>query len=186
MPGPQGYQVLDFGNYLSLIILDSGHTHPIPGAQTQWLYQTLKEREHIPHKFALYHVPAYPARRNYKGKISPVIRQQWVPIFEQFGLTAAFEHHDHVYKRSQLIRKGKVDSEGVLYLGDGGWGIRKCKSPKSPKKTWYLAKTAAAQHVIVVTIEPDHRHYAAIDRNGNFIDQYDQNVESENKVKNKS
>ena len=41
MPGKQGYNNLDFGNYLSLFLLDSGHTHPIDGAQTDWLNSAL-------------------------------------------------------------------------------------------------------------------------------------------------
>ena len=32
-----GYASLDFGDYLSLIFLDTGHTSPIEGAQTDWL-----------------------------------------------------------------------------------------------------------------------------------------------------
>ncbi len=58
MPGPQGYNVLDCGNYLSLLLLDSGHTHPVEGAQTDWLKQTLAARQHVSHVFPVYHVPA--------------------------------------------------------------------------------------------------------------------------------
>jgi hypothetical protein len=59
MTGYQGNNVLDFGSYLSIILLDSQHTHPIEGAQTHWLFHTLEKRQHIPHKFALYQGSEY-------------------------------------------------------------------------------------------------------------------------------
>ena len=55
-----GYATLDFGDYLSLVLLDSGHTSPIEGAQTDWLEKTLKEREDFPTVFVYNHVPPTP------------------------------------------------------------------------------------------------------------------------------
>lgn len=66
MPGIQGYNVLDFGNYMSLFLLDSGHTHPIKGKQTEWLRESLKQRKNVPYKFPIYHVAAFPSVRKYK------------------------------------------------------------------------------------------------------------------------
>jgi hypothetical protein len=64
LPGLQGYNVLDVGNYLSLFLLDSDHTHPIEGAQSEWLERTLAKRRRVPHLFPVYHVPAWPSFRN--------------------------------------------------------------------------------------------------------------------------
>ncbi|NGX41803.1 MAG: hypothetical protein K940chlam7_00077 [Chlamydiae bacterium] len=171
-PGRQGYNALDFGDFLSIIVLDSGHTHSIDGNQTFWLYNTLEKRQGIPHKFAIYHVPAYPSVRKFSGKINNEIRKHWVPIFEHFGLTAAFEHHDHAYKRTHPIYKGRVDPRGVLYLGDGAWGVKKPRKPKKPEKVWFLANTKRAKHFIMVTLEGNNRYFTAIDSKGNVIDSY--------------
>src|ERR1700685_4717417 len=54
-----GYASLEFGDYLSLIFLDTNHTSPIEGAQTDWLARTLKEREDFPTVFVFNHVPSY-------------------------------------------------------------------------------------------------------------------------------
>src|SRR5262249_31612217 len=43
-----GYAALDFGDYLSLVLLDSGHTSPIGGAQADWLEKTLRQRKDRP------------------------------------------------------------------------------------------------------------------------------------------
>lgn len=173
-PNLQAYRVLDFGSYLTLVFLDSGHTHPIEGKQTDWLFQTLEQRQHFPNKFALYHVGAYPSVRPFNGTVHQQIRNSWVPIFERFGLHTAFENHDHAYKRTHPLRNGKIDPTGVLYMGDGAWGIAVPRIPATPAKRRYLAKTASLQHVLLVTLNEKERHYRAIDVSGNTIDEYTQ------------
>src|SRR5262249_4611925 len=59
-----GYATLDFGDYLSLVLLDTGHTSPIGGAQASWLEKTLRARQDYPHVVVVNHVPAYPSYRN--------------------------------------------------------------------------------------------------------------------------
>lgn len=168
-----GYQVIDIGNYLSLFLLDSGHTHPIEGKQTEWLKNVLATRRDVPFKFACYHVPAFPCVRSYKNKHSSLVRKYWPSLFEEFHLLAAFEHHDHAYKRTHLIKDGKVSPDGVLYLGDGGWGVQKIRKPRTPSRSWYLAKTAKQRHFILVTLTPDKKvRYQAINTEGAIFDEY--------------
>lgn len=171
----RGYHALDFGNYLSILALDSDHTHPIDGDQKEWLYGMLEERQHIPHTFAFYHIPAYPSVRKLSGKVSTRVRDHWVPIFEKFGLAAAFEHHDHSYKRTLPILGDEVNTKkGVVYIGDGAWGIRKPRKPRKPEKAWYLAASAAKRHFVLVTLKANSRTFAAIGADGQVIDQYTQ------------
>lgn len=173
-PGEEGCNILNCGNYLSLIILDSHHSHPIWGRQTAWLYKNLKERAHVDHTFAFYHVPAYPSVRSYNKEISQSIRKYWVPCFEKFHLSAAFEHHDHAYKRTKPILRGKPDSKGVIYLGDGAWGVEK---PRKPKKNWYLAVTAKTRNFILVSVQEGIRTFTAFDPDGKVIDHVVQRIE---------
>src|SRR5947209_12282229 len=62
-----GYAALDFGDYLSLILLDTGHTTAIAGDQADWLEKALKARAGRPHVLVVNHVPAYPAYRKAEG-----------------------------------------------------------------------------------------------------------------------
>lgn len=162
-----GYRVLDFGFYLSFWILDTGHTNPIDGKQTEWLNASLKERPAVLYKFALYHVPAYPSVRDMFNKHSTNVRKFWVPLFEKYGLDVAFENHEHAYKRTYRIKEGKKNPSGVLYLGDGAWGM---DEPREPKKAWYLAKTAGEAHIHVVTLSEEGAVHEAISREGKLID----------------
>lgn len=174
-PGEQGYGVLDFGDFMSLIILDSNHTHPIGGRQAMWLYDTLKARLSVPYKFAAYHVPAYPSVRKFSNDLSTtgaLLRKHWVPIFESFLLTTAFEHHDHAYKRTHPLREGKYHPFGVVYIGDGAWGVKKPRLPYSPRTRKYLAKSTSTNNFIVATLSNTEVSYTAMDREGNVIDKY--------------
>ncbi len=170
MPGPRGYNVLDIGRYMSVVLLDSDHTHPIDGEQTDWLRRTLADRQDVPHLFAVYHVPAYPSVRKFDNRVSTKVREHWVPLFERLGVDVVFEHHDHVYKRTYPIRGGIPDPRGVLYLGDGGWGVL----PRKPRERWYLQKTASTRHFILVRIDGRSRSFLAIDGEGQVIDEVDQ------------
>lgn len=172
MPGSQGYNVLDFGNYMSIILLDSDHTNPIEGSQTAWLDEVLEQRQQVPHKFAVYHVPAYPSYRPYDSTVSEKIRTYWVPLFDQYRLTAAYEHHDHDYKRTYPLLHGKIDANGVHYFGDGAWGVAKPRVATKLSKKWYLEKTAPARHFLLTSIEPSGKKtVSAIRSDGQLVDQ---------------
>ncbi len=173
MPGLPGYNLLDFGNYLSLFLLDSAHTCPVGGAQTEWLRRALSERRQVPHLFPVYHIPAWPSYRpedtGGSGKITQAIRTNWCPLFEEHGVRVAFEHHDHTFKRTHPLRAGRVDPEGVTYLGDGAWGVELRKPDSKPR--WYLAKSAQMRHLYLVTLYPEARHVLAINEHGQIFDE---------------
>ncbi len=165
-PEKQLYRAVDFGAYLSLILLDSGHFEPIVGTQTEWLEQTLGQRRHIPFQFAVYHIAAYPSVYSFTGKIPEQIRTHWCPLFDQYNLPAAFEHHNHAYKRTVPIRENKADERGVVYLGDGCWGA----APRRPHDAWYLAEHKAINNVFTIEISGETAKIKAIDLQGEPID----------------
>jgi acid phosphatase type 7 len=181
MPGKRIYNVLDFDPYLSIFILDSGHANSIAGQQTDWLRTVLNERQQVIHRVAIYHVPAYPSIRDFKNKYSIDIRNCWVPLFEQGGVQVAFEHHDHAYKRTHPLLKGRVHPEGIVYLGDGGWGVDKPRKLKG--KPPYLAKFASARHFIAVTLTPSQQQFKCINDQGQVLDEYVQSVNQRKPIK---
>lgn len=170
-PGPTGFACLNAGDYLSLLLLDSGHIRPVSGQQTEWLAETLRSRRHVPHLMPVYHVPAYPSHRSDKKGDSALTTQQirtnWCPLFEKYGVRMAFEHHDHTFKRTHPIRAGKVDPKGIIYLGDGCWAV--VKRQPNPKR-WYIAKAASTRHFYVVTLFASGRHVVAVNQNGQIFD----------------
>ncbi len=163
------YSTLDLGDYLSIVLLDSDHTASITGEQTTWLEQTLASRRHVPHVFPVYHVPAYPSYRPFDGEVSRRVREHWVPLFEQYGIRMAFENHDHTYKRTHPLRGGQIDAaQGILYLGDGAWGIG-TRTPDPSR--WYLQKTEAVDHCMLVVLDGGERRVTVLGHGGAVIDE---------------
>lgn len=168
-----GYATLDFGNYLSLVLTDTGHTSPIAGDQTTWLEKQLKERRDHPHVFVVGHVPAYPSARSMTGRTgSPGTgweqRKHWVPLFEKFRVPVILEHHDHTFKRTKPLIDGLTDSDGVLYLGDGSWG--RIRAPQPPERLGHLAALSQDYHLSLHRVQGEERFHLALGEDGRVMD----------------
>lgn len=172
IPGNQIYNVLDFNSYLSLFMLDSGHANPIGGAQANWLAETLEKRANQRYKFAIYHVPAYPSVRSFNTHQSILIRRYWTSLFESGGIQVAFEHHDHAYKRTAPLLQNKIDPKGVVYLGDGGWGVENPRKMQGFIKPFYLEKAIPMRHFLVVDLNEKALKVSAVTDKGIVFDEY--------------
>jgi acid phosphatase type 7 len=178
LPENRSYYALDFGKYLSLVVLDSGHTQPISGAQATWLEQAMAARTEQQFLFPCYHWPAYGTTKEPKDKLphehprSREIQQQWIPHFERHGVTAVFENDHHNYKRTHPIRNDQRDDQnGIIYLGDGAWGVGTRTVP-APGKAWYLAHAEPRRHLFEVTLNPDGQvQIRAVDADAIVFDQ---------------
>jgi hypothetical protein len=168
-----GFATLDFGDYLSLVLLDTSHTTPIDGEQTDWLEKTLRARKDHPNVFVVNHVPAYPSYRNPesangKDGTGAGNRKHWVPLFEKFRVPVVLEHHDHTFKRTKPLLGGLAHDNGILYLGDGSWG--RLRTPKKPDKLAYLAASSREYHLSLHRLQGGERFHLALDEHGRVMD----------------
>lgn len=170
-PGRPGYKALDFGDYLSIIALDTYHTTPVPGRQTDWLKETLAKRRSVPWVVPLYHVPAYPSHRPFTGTTSVAVRQHWVPLFDEAGIRFTFENHDHAYKVTHPLRGGERHPAGTRYLGDGAWSVTP-RAITPPEKAPYLERAHSKNHVFSVALHPDRAEFTAVDPDGKEFDRF--------------
>jgi len=178
LPDGRSFHAHDFGNYLSLIILDSGHTEKIVGPQSEWLAKAVAARDEQTFLFPIYHYPAYGTTKGPPGKLpseagqSIQIQNAWIPCFERHGVTAVFENDHHTYKRThRILRNQRDDERGLLFLGDGAWGVHTRPVP-APGEVWYLAHAEARRHLFHVTLRPDgSAQIDAIDARGEVFDQ---------------
>jgi acid phosphatase type 7 len=175
LPEDRSNFATDFGQYLSILALDSHHTQSIP-EQTQWLGEALKAREDQRFLFTVYHYPAYGTTKAPKdglpcdAEVAKLIRAEWVPLFERYGVTAVFENDHHTYKRTHRLRGHKRDdANGILYLGDGCWGVVPRAVP-APGSVWYLARAESLHHLWHVTLESSTATFEAVDVQGNVFD----------------
>jgi len=162
--------IIDMYEDLSVLVLNSNHTRPVED-QVEFIEQALSLRKTRKHLFALYHFPAYGIVKGGLGNpISQSMRKHWTPLFDKYGLDAAFENDHHVYKRSKLIKGGKVDDSGTLYIGDGAWGVRTRSFDASD--LWYVKEASPTMHVIEVVIEKNVRTYRAINHDQKVFDKF--------------
>lgn len=176
LPENRSYYALDAGDYLSFIVLDSSHTHPIAGPQAEWLGHALASRARQQFVFPVYHWPAYGTTKGEEGKLpcehprSVEIRTHWISHFEKHGVSAVFENDHHNYKRSHPLRgHQRDDANGITYLGDGAWGVA---TRTVPKDAWYLAFAEPRRHLFHVTLTPEGAIKAeAVSGSGTVFDQ---------------
>jgi len=174
-PGERGYGVLDAGDYLSLVVLDTNHLNAVDGPQLAWLRATLAARKNVPHLFPVYHVPAYPGVRDLRDEMSALIREAWTPLFEQAGVRLAFEHHEHAFKATHPLRGGKQSADGTVYLGGGAMGVE-LRDPRDPAREPHLAKTAKSHHLHEVLLESQRRTVRTLGLDGGGIHRLEQTV----------
>ena len=166
------YGVLDFGNYLSLIVLDSGINSPMTGGQEGWLASVLEARKERTHLLPVYRYSAYPASRPYEGAARQAVRDIFLPLFEGAGVNVVLESQDHnTYKRTHPLRNNQRDESGIVYIGSGIWdgAGRPARSGHNP---WYIETFHGNSHGIVGKIFEDRIEFQAIGISGEVFDRF--------------
>lgn len=158
------YRTLCVGGELCFLLLDSGHTYPVAGPQTEWLESALQEKWR--YKIPIYHIAAYPSVYSFDHGSSSDIRIFWLPLFEKYGVKFAIENDNHSFKRTHPLKDGKIDPEGIVFLGDGSWGV----PPRKPKALWFLAKSAKTNCIWQLTLTAEKCLFEAFEINGRLID----------------
>lgn len=161
------YWLFKIGSQLCFYLLDSGHSYPVGGAQTEWLKESFEANQGALYQIPVYHIAAYPSETSYSHRGAKDIRKFWIPLFEKYGVKISMEHDNHTFKRTFPIFQGRVDARGILYLGDGAWGV----PPSKPHRHWYLAKAVQTNCYWLLTIGTDQLLADAFDNEGKLIDQ---------------
>ena len=173
------FGVLDFGDYLSLVLMDTGHVSKIGGDQTDWLDKTLAARTERDHLIVVNHVPCYPSFRAAAvtvgafgklgaGGTGEEQRKYWVPLFEKHNVDLVLEHHDHTFKRTHALKGGLKDKNGIVYLGDGSWG--QLRNASKAEERSYIAHASTSYHITVHRLEGDKRFHMALEEGGKIVD----------------
>jgi len=150
----QTYHSHRIGNSTTILSLDSW-VISTPADQTQWIQNQLfaAQQNKTLFTFAIYHAALYPSVPDWDPEIQEALRQAWEPTFSQYFLTAAFENHYHVYKRTYPILNGRVHPNGTVYLGDGSWGIVGSDIP-AVADSWWMEKLEKVPFVYFVKVDP--------------------------------
>ncbi|MBZ0137687.1 MAG: metallophosphoesterase family protein [Planctomycetes bacterium] len=148
-PGDKGgnFYATTIGDEFLLINLNTNISHG--GNQADFLETVLRDNKGARWQLANYHRPAYPAVKKPGSAL-----EHWVPLFEKYDLDVALESDGHTLKRTCAIRGGKPDATGVVYVGEGGLGVKQ-RTPDDER--WYFegGVTASTLHVQKLTVKKD-------------------------------
>ena len=169
MPGGgrgQNYFQTTIGS-TTLLTLDSEAS--VRGDQRDWLEQTLAAMRPVSRWLvAGYHTPAWPA-----VKIPGPVKAVWVPLFENYDLDLVCENDGHALKRTVPIRDDKQDPTGIVYIGEGGLGVKQ-RTPEAGR--WYLQSPGlalSAHHVQILSFGPNALVAQAIGMDNEMLDRYE-------------
>lgn len=132
-----GYGAIDISDYMSLIYLNSNHTQPIQGTQTQWLENALVERNDR-HIFPFMHVSPYPAYYDYETTYIKDIRDYWTPLFAQYGVKIVGSGHEHAHLVTKKVVSESLNDSGVVFTGQGHGMGNVSRGIAVTQDTWYV------------------------------------------------
>lgn len=164
--GEKDYYACQLTPAVSIICLNTEIS--AEGEQKRFLEQALtrQEEKNVRWRMAAFHRPAYAAvKKPGPAKVS------WVPLFEQFNIDLVLESDGHCIKRTFPIRADKEADDGIVYLGEGGFGAPQ-RNPQRGR--WYLkgerAFVSKGDHIMMLEITPDSIHYETILNSGEIVD----------------
>lgn len=176
LPDPERFYALEYGPGLSLITLDTGHTsafneeldwfvdtgyyegedHSVKdshtGEQLDWLEETLRKHQDNPWILGQYHVNAFATSPHYWEKPRygrPLMREHWIPLFDEYGMDLVHEGHGHRLKRTHPIKDMEIEEDGTVYIGEGGWGTHMGE----PDDMWFVDYKGSEHHFWKLTLE---------------------------------
>jgi len=159
------------GNTMQLN-LDSGYVETYQN-QAEWMNKTLPTYEKYA-KFANYHVPMYPACRqlaDFPEEYRKIAQDNFVPIFENFGFKAIFENHVHLFKKTFPLKNNQVNhTHGIVYYGDGNWGVTPNVCLETTKDlnndTKILEVANPTRHVWILNLTADNFYIYPVNSSG--------------------
>ena len=160
-PGLRGFGLLDFGDYLSVFVIDPGISTLLEDPsdnQRDWLETALSARQTVPHKIATLHYSPWPVGRRPMNLSFRTVREVLGPVWHAGGVRVVLVGHDHVLSYTVPIDSwGLADhqspqtpaavGDGIEFFGAGPAGGRAgpgARSGRNPATKWWMADSRAS------------------------------------------
>lgn len=169
---PRSVRGLDFGEYLSILMV-AGHTgHSVHPAQLQQVKKQLRKRKRQTHLFVANSPTIYPALSAFETVLSDEKKTHWTDLYDRFKVPVVFDFQDKWYKRTVPLRAGKPDPDGTIYLSDGAGDEEMPEDYSQQKPSSLFASSIAGNHVILVSLLGPQRYIRVVNEYGKIMDQY--------------
>jgi 3',5'-cyclic AMP phosphodiesterase CpdA len=113
LPGNERWYSVDDISGFNFVVLDTGSNLAAGSTQLQWLQSELSSSvSSTDYTVVMFHYPLFTTGKH--GPDEKGIAGDLVPLFEQYGVDAVFNGHDHNYERFTV--------NGIRYIVTGGGG----------------------------------------------------------------
>jgi hypothetical protein len=133
--------------------------------QATWLDEVLAQTR-ATWKIVAFHHPVYPS---HPWRDTPILREQWVPVFDKHHVDLVLQGHDHAYLRTYPMRGGRRVANGTIYA----IAVSGDKFVEQAARDYIAVGQAGV--ATYQTIETDPRtkelHYRAWTEDGTVIDE---------------
>jgi hypothetical protein len=120
------YYSIQIGDVLAIFLPEETFLAMNNATMLAWIKSTLiaaRASSTVKHTFAFYHIGGIPSYFNWTSSVGP--RTNWYPIFERYGLDAAFCGHQHKFVRSLPIADADINlAEAATQATSAIWGFR--------------------------------------------------------------
>lgn len=116
-------------------------------------------------KVAFFHMPPYNAGHHGDKDIRLEVREQWVPLFEKYGVDVVAGGHDHNYQNFGFIKAGVAvgdrtpplegAGEAPLYIVSGGAGAPLYDTDATMPDIPLLVKSEKAENYVLASVDGD-------------------------------
>jgi hypothetical protein len=169
--GTERYYSFDFGD-AHFIALDTsvgegraGYANTDASKMKEWLIADLKSTDKK-WKFVYLHEPPYSSGSKHGSDIPT--REEFSPVFEEYGVTVVFSGDDHSYERTLPVRQYSDSGPGVVYVVTGGGGA----NIRPVGTSGFTAYSVQKYHFVKVTVDSESVQIEAVDGKGTVFDRY--------------
>ena len=134
---------------------------PFFGKQLEWFESDLELHKDYPFIFVAFHFPVFNTlKRNVDH--AQIIRDDWVPLIEQYKISAVFNGHNHHYHHAI--------KNGIHYIitAGAGAGLHKRETPKFAEEVKYVLNN----HFVLVNVSADSCKFEVINFENMVIDSF--------------
>lgn len=170
------YYAFDYQNFHFMSL--STETPLVAGTdQYNWVVNEL-EQASVANKeiIVFFHRPVY-GSANYGSDMDA--RNNWVPLFEQYGVSTVFNGHSHIYERTYPIYQNAINNDiGITYVITGGGG-----APLYPlvSQDWWMAYGESVNHFVNLQVTASKIYGTVINKEGVVLDTFDVASRTNNK-----
>jgi hypothetical protein len=162
LPGVERWYAFDYGDARFISLKADGYPIDVyfpDEKQLDWLEGQLATNTRL-WTFVFFHLGVYTSRD--EGFLETGLRSRLVPLFERYGVQAAFMGHNHGYER--------IEVNHVTYITSAGGGAPLYDFTQPEPGSQAALRTF---HFVLLEVNGDRLEGRAIDRQGEIVDRFE-------------